>query len=116
MDPGRDRGAARGRQAGGRGASTAAGGTGVGGGGGIVRSDPHAYYAWWELPASWRADTFTAAAAAHGIAVTPGNAFAVGPQRVPDAVRLGLASVPEPELVRALRTLAAVARRGRTGP
>ncbi|WP_330289306.1 aminotransferase-like domain-containing protein [Streptomyces sp. NBC_00576] len=84
--------------------------------GGIVRSDPHAYYAWWELPASWRADTFTAAAAAHGIAVTPGNAFAVGPQRVPDAVRLGLASVPEPELVRALRTLAAVARRGRTGP
>ncbi|MEW2114986.1 PLP-dependent aminotransferase family protein [Streptomyces sp. NPDC005474] len=84
--------------------------------GGTVRSDPYAYYAWWELPASWRADTFTAAAAAHGIAVTPGNAFAVGPQRAPDAVRLGLASAPEPELVRALRTLAAVARRGRTGP
>lgn len=86
------------------------------GAGGVVRSDPYAYYAWWELPASWRADTFTAAAAAHGIAVTPGNAFAVGPQRAPDAVRLGLASAPEPELVRALRTLAAVARRGRTGP
>ncbi|MBW8739739.1 MAG: PLP-dependent aminotransferase family protein [Streptomyces turgidiscabies] len=84
--------------------------------GGTVRSDPYACYAWWELPASWRADTFTAAAAAHGIAVTPGNAFAVGPQRAPDAVRLGLASAPEPELVRALRTLAAVARRGRTGP
>ncbi|MDW4904775.1 PLP-dependent aminotransferase family protein [Streptomyces sp. ADMS] len=84
--------------------------------GGTVRSDPHAYYAWWELPASWRADTFTAAAAAHGIAITPGGAFAVGPQRAPDAVRLGLASAPEPELARALRTLAAVARRGRTGP
>ncbi|WP_405819047.1 PLP-dependent aminotransferase family protein [Streptomyces sp. NBC_01390] len=84
--------------------------------GGAVRSDPNAYYAWWELPASWRADTFTAAAAAHGIAVTPGNAFAVGPQRVPDAVRLGLASAPEAELERALRTLAAIARRGRTAP
>ncbi|MFI1355116.1 PLP-dependent aminotransferase family protein [Streptomyces sp. NPDC020898] len=84
--------------------------------GDAVRSDPYAYYAWWELPAPWRADTFTAAAAAHGIAVTPGDAFAVGPQRAPDAVRLGLASAAEPELARALRTLAAVARRGRTGP
>ena len=84
--------------------------------GGAVRSDPYAYYAWWELPASWRAETFTAAVAAHGIAVTPGDAFAVGPQRAPDAVRLGLASAPEPELARAMRTLAAVARRGRTGP
>ncbi|MFM9539421.1 PLP-dependent aminotransferase family protein [Streptomyces turgidiscabies] len=82
--------------------------------GGAVRSDPRAYYAWWELPASWRADTFTAAAAAHGIAITPGNAFAVGPQRVSDAVRLGLASVPEGVLVRALGTLAAIARRGRS--
>ncbi len=25
-----------------------------------VRSDPGAYFAWWELPAPWRADTFTA--------------------------------------------------------
>ncbi|GAA3887413.1 PLP-dependent aminotransferase family protein [Streptomyces lacrimifluminis] len=82
---------------------------------GSLRSDPYAYYAWWELPASWRADTFTAAAAVHGIAVTPGDTFAVGPQRAPEAVRLGLASVPEADLVRALRTLAVIARRGRTG-
>ncbi|WP_327696116.1 aminotransferase-like domain-containing protein [Streptomyces sp. NBC_00459] len=83
--------------------------------GGTLRSDPYAYYAWWELPASWRADTFTAAAAVHGIAITPGDTFAVGPQRAPDAVRLGLASAPEADLARALRTLAAIARRGRTG-
>jgi DNA-binding transcriptional MocR family regulator len=80
-----------------------------------VRSDPHAYYAWWELPAPWRADTFTAAAARHGIAVTPGPAFAVDPAHTPDAVRLGLASAPEAALERALRTLADVARRGCTG-
>ncbi|MFF8015758.1 aminotransferase class I/II-fold pyridoxal phosphate-dependent enzyme [Streptomyces sp. NPDC007929] len=84
-----------------------------------VRSDPGAYFAWWELPAPWRADTFTAAAAAHGIAVTPGPAFAVAPGHTPDAVRLGLASAPEPALRRALRTLAHVAARrsgDRSGP
>ncbi|MDX3309166.1 aminotransferase-like domain-containing protein [Streptomyces sp. NPDC054884] len=77
-----------------------------------VRTDPRAYYAWWELPAPWRAEPFTAAAAAHGIAVTPGAAFAVDPQRTPAAVRLGLASAPERELARALRVLAGVAVRG----
>jgi DNA-binding transcriptional MocR family regulator len=77
-----------------------------------VRSDPGAYFAWWDLPAPWRADTFTAAAAAHGIAVTPGPAFAVDPARTPDAVRLGLASAPLPDLRRALGTLAEVAAAG----
>ncbi|MEU5594271.1 PLP-dependent aminotransferase family protein [Streptomyces sp. NPDC020298] len=73
-----------------------------------VRSDPQAYFAWWELPPRWRADTFTAAAASRGIAVTPGTAFCVDPSRTPDAVRLGLASVSEGELVRALRVLGGV--------
>lgn len=77
-----------------------------------VRTDPSAYFAWWELPAPWRADTFTAAAAAHGIAVTPGTAFAVDPHRTPDAVRLGLGSAPEGELAWALRVLAGVAAAG----
>jgi len=77
-----------------------------------VRADPRAYFAWWELPAPWRADTFTAAAGARGIAVTPGSAFAVDGRRTPDAVRLGLASVELPELERALRTLAVLAGGG----
>ncbi|MFF9604438.1 PLP-dependent aminotransferase family protein [Streptomyces sp. NPDC014684] len=77
-----------------------------------VRSDPAAYFAWWRLPAPWRADTFTAAARAHGIAVTPGTAFRVDPSRTPDAVRLGLGSAPEHRLAWALRTLAGVARDG----
>ncbi|MFI6034099.1 aminotransferase class I/II-fold pyridoxal phosphate-dependent enzyme [Streptomyces sp. NPDC051315] len=77
-----------------------------------VRTAPHAYFAWWQLPAPWRADTFTAAAAAHGIAVTPGPTFTVDPHRTPNAVRLGLASAEEGELVRALGVLAGVAREG----
>ncbi|MFE2041537.1 PLP-dependent aminotransferase family protein [Streptomyces sp. NPDC059477] len=75
-----------------------------------VRSDPRAYFAWWELPSGWRADTFAGAAAAHGISVTPGTAFAVDPSRTPDAVRLGLASAEEGELEWAVGVLAGVAR------
>jgi DNA-binding transcriptional MocR family regulator len=104
-----------------------------------VRGDPRAYYAWWELPRPWRADTFRAAAAERGVAVTPGSAFAVpavgagraaGPlagsggrraeeavratAAVPasDCVRLGLASASPSELAGALRTLGEVARGG----
>ncbi|WP_043626612.1 PLP-dependent aminotransferase family protein [Nonomuraea candida] len=75
-----------------------------------VRADPHSYYCWWELPPTWRADTFVAAAARQGIAVTPAAAFAVGAHRTPNAVRLGLASPPDEILAQALSTLAALAR------
>ncbi|GAA2402381.1 PLP-dependent aminotransferase family protein [Streptomyces glaucosporus] len=75
-----------------------------------VRSDPHSYHCWWELPAPWRADTFVAAAARHGIGVAPAAAFAVGSHRAPSAIRLGLAS-PRPDVLsRALATLAELAR------
>ncbi|MEV7570131.1 PLP-dependent aminotransferase family protein [Streptomyces tanashiensis] len=78
-----------------------------------LRTSPHAYYCWWELPAPWRAETFTAAAAARaGVAVTPGSAFAVGRGTAPDAIRLGLASPPHAVLDEALTRLAAVAAEG----
>lgn len=75
-----------------------------------VRSDRRSYHCWWELPDPWRAETFVAAAARRGIAVTPAAAFAVTPGRAPNAVRLALASPPVPVLAQALRTLAALAR------
>ncbi|MEU3748566.1 MULTISPECIES: PLP-dependent aminotransferase family protein [Streptomyces] len=78
-----------------------------------VRTSPHAYYCWWELPAPWRAETFTAAAAARaGVAVTPGSAFAVGRGSAPDAIRVGLASPPHAVLDGALARLAALAAEG----
>jgi DNA-binding transcriptional MocR family regulator len=58
-------------------------------GGFVVRGDARAYYAWWELPDPWRADTFVAEAARKGVAVTPGTAFSV-----PAAVA-GAAPVPQ---------------------
>jgi DNA-binding transcriptional MocR family regulator len=75
-----------------------------------VRSDPRSYYCWWELPRPWRADTFVAAAARQGIAVTPAAAFTVGRHRAPNAIRLGLASPPAETLSHALATLAELAR------
>ncbi|MGW2226761.1 aminotransferase-like domain-containing protein [Streptomyces formicae] len=77
--------------------------------GGRVRTDPGAYYCWWDLPSRWRAEPFVAAAAARGVAVTPGAAFAAGGQLTPDAVRIGLASPPTEVLGEALGILAEVA-------
>jgi DNA-binding transcriptional MocR family regulator len=74
-----------------------------------VRSGPQAYFCWWRLPDRWRADTFVAAAARRGIAVTPAASFVVGPHRTPNAVRVGLASPPPGTLRQALTTLAALA-------
>ncbi|WP_030256623.1 PLP-dependent aminotransferase family protein [Streptomyces violens] len=81
-----------------------------------VSADPRSYFAWWELPEGWRAESFLAAAARRGIAVTPGTAFAVAPEGAqgaapaPHAVRLALAGAPPDLLPYALSTLAAVAR------
>ncbi|MEV5410234.1 PLP-dependent aminotransferase family protein [Thermopolyspora sp. NPDC052614] len=73
-----------------------------------LQADPRAYHCWWRLPKPWRADTFVAAAARRGIAVTPGAAFATTPGQSPNAVRLALA--PRLELLApALETLAALA-------
>ncbi|GLZ30007.1 GntR family transcriptional regulator [Lentzea sp. NBRC 105346] len=74
-----------------------------------VRRDVRAYHLWWELPDPWRAETFVAAAARRGIAVTPAAAFAVG-SRTPNAVRLALASPPLELLESALTMLASLAR------
>ncbi|GLZ43291.1 PLP-dependent aminotransferase family protein [Actinokineospora sp. NBRC 105648] len=81
-----------------------------------VRADPRAYHCWWVLPAQWRAETFVAAAARSGIAVTPAAAFAIGTARAPHAVRLALASPPLPVLAAALERLAGIARADDPGP
>ncbi|MGW9596063.1 aminotransferase-like domain-containing protein [Streptomyces chartreusis] len=77
-----------------------------------IAADPHTYFCWWQLPEPWRAETFVAAAAHHGIAVTPASAFATGRGSSPHAVRIGLASPPPQTLDRALGTLAEIAQRG----
>ncbi|WP_399927847.1 PLP-dependent aminotransferase family protein [Streptomyces kanamyceticus] len=92
-------------------------GVGVGAGRrGRFRTDPRSYYCWWELPPPWRAETFVAAAAARGIAVTPGPAFAADGQRAAHAVRIGLASPPTDVLAAALDTLIRILSDSRPDP
>ncbi|WP_410659727.1 PLP-dependent aminotransferase family protein [Amycolatopsis sp. lyj-112] len=74
-----------------------------------LRADPRAYHCWWELPEQWRAETFVAAAARRGIAVTPAAAFAVVPGHAPNAVRLAVSSPPLETLSAALDVLAGLA-------
>ncbi|MCT2591524.1 PLP-dependent aminotransferase family protein [Streptomyces sp. N2-109] len=75
-----------------------------------VQSDPRSYHCWWQLPRPWRADTFVAAAARHGIGVVPAAAFTIGRNHAPNAIRLGLAS-PQPDVLsQALATLVELAR------
>ncbi|MFF1378293.1 PLP-dependent aminotransferase family protein [Streptomyces sp. NPDC058308] len=82
---------------------------------GRFRTDPRAYYCWWELPAPWRAETFVAAAADRGIAVTPGSAFVADGHSAPDAVRIGLASPPPEVLAQALGVLGELGMSGVSG-
>ncbi|WP_232668668.1 aminotransferase-like domain-containing protein [Pseudonocardia sp. TRM90224] len=75
-----------------------------------LHADPAAYHCWWELPSPWRAETFVAAAARRGIAITPAAAFTPGTGHAPNAVRVALSVPPIPVLVAALDTLAELAR------
>jgi DNA-binding transcriptional MocR family regulator len=75
-----------------------------------VRADPAAYHCWWELPAPWRAETFVAAAARRGIAVTPAASYAAGTGHAPSAVRLAFATPPIDVLAAALDVLAGLGR------
>ena len=73
------------------------------------RRNQGSYFFWWELPEPLRAEPFVAAALEHGIAVTPGSAFAADPRSTPRAVRIALASPPLDVLERALTRLAELA-------
>ena len=77
-----------------------------------VVGDPQAYHLWLELPETWRAEAYAAAALRQGIALLPASAFAVHPGHAPNAVRLALASPSRADLDGALRSLRRLAFAG----
>ncbi|MFJ1763538.1 PLP-dependent aminotransferase family protein [Amycolatopsis sp. NPDC088138] len=74
-----------------------------------VLGDPASYHRWWVLPEQWRAETFVAAAARRGIALSPASAYAVLPGHAPNAVRIAVSAPPVETLAAALEALAALA-------
>jgi DNA-binding transcriptional MocR family regulator len=70
---------------------------------------PHSYHLWLRLSAPWTSESFTAEARRSGVAVTPGEAFAVGGGAPPGAVRVCLGAVrSRARLEKGLRVLAEV--------
>lgn len=67
--------------------------------------DTRAFHLWLPLADRWRGEQLAAAAAAMGIAVTPGSAFAAAQGHAPPFVRLALASPSPATLTRALGSL-----------
>ena len=74
---------------------------------------PEAYYLWLRLPEPWRGDAFAAAARARGVLVTPAEAFAVGREPAPHAVRICIGAARTREaLGRGLDAVAELLRAG----
>ena len=76
-----------------------------------MRADTHGLHLWLALPAHWSADRLTAEAAARGVRIVDGAAFAVDPGARPKAVRLCLSHEPDKSrLMRGLETLQTILR------
>jgi DNA-binding transcriptional MocR family regulator len=78
-----------------------------------LQTKPEAYYLWLRLPEPWRRDSFAAEARSRGVLVTSAEAFAVGREPAPHAVRLCLGAARTREtLARGLDVVAALLRAG----
>ena len=76
-----------------------------------VDAKAEAYYLWLRLPEPWRGDAFAAEARARGVLVTPAEAFAVGREPAPHAVRICLGAARTREaLARGLDAVAELLR------
>lgn len=81
-----------------------------------VRADPHGLHLWLALPTGWSAAAVAAEAAARGVQIVDGAAFAVDPAARPQAVRLCLSHEPDRDrLTRGLRTLRTILSEGPAG-
>ncbi|MCC8940941.1 PLP-dependent aminotransferase family protein [Bradyrhizobium sp. Arg68] len=73
-----------------------------------IQTNGKCFHLWLTLPSHWRSQSFVAAAARRGIALTPSTAFAVTPGHAPNAVRLALAAPTMDQLGTGLSTLASL--------
>lgn len=79
-------------------------------------ADPHGFHVWMPLPAPWRADTFRAQCARHGVLVSEGRSFAANPGNAPEAVRICLShEADEMRLRQGLKTVSNLLRLAPSG-
>lgn len=71
-----------------------------------ITTDDAATHAWLDLPEPWHGNAFARAASQRGVGVLPGEAFAIGRDQVPHAVRINVgAARSRADLRSALETL-----------
>jgi len=76
-------------------------------------AQPEAYYLWLRLPEPWRSDSFAAEARARHVLVTPAEAFGIGREQMPHAVRVCVGAARSRDtLARGLGTVAELLRGG----
>lgn len=78
------------------------------------RAHPDGYHGWLHLPDGWSTAEFVMHARRQGVVVTPGDAFAVGREPSPMAVRLSLAAPPSHAALE--RAVGRLSRLLETGP
>ncbi len=70
-----------------------------------IETDPVSYHFWMYLPDGWRAESFCAAAADRGVAISPASVFTVTPGSSPNAIRVAIAPPSDEELIRGLKII-----------
>lgn len=70
-----------------------------------IETDPVSYHFWMHLPDDWRAESFCAAAASRGVAVSPASVFAATPGSSPNAIRVAIAPPNDRELLAGLKII-----------
>lgn len=81
-----------------------------------IRTDPHGYQLWLELPEPWHADEFVAAARERGVLIIGAGAFAVGRRHTPQAVRISIGVPSWAALESALTALGDLLQSGAAPP
>lgn len=74
-----------------------------------IDTDPVSYHFWMHLSEDWRAESFCAAAASRGVAISPASVFAVTPGSSPNAIRVAIAPPSDSELEDGLKIIRSLA-------
>ncbi|MEB3842959.1 aminotransferase-like domain-containing protein [Pseudomonas guariconensis] len=73
-----------------------------------IRSQPHSFHLWLELPAPWTSDEFAHLARSNGVTVVSGSQFLPQRSAAPNGVRIALMAPTRDELAFALTKLASL--------
>lgn len=75
-----------------------------------ILTDPVSYHFWMKLPCGWRAESFCAAVASRGVAISPASIFYVTPGAASNHIRVAIAPPNDADLMSGLKIIRNMAR------